>query len=380
MFLIISAFIELIFYILIIYCIPKKNNYEYEYMSQQYKEDYYNLKFYSFDSLCFYLVQNLDSSKKSNQAIIGMSIILFCLVFFKIILSICNKCIYKDENTMKKAISAIIIISFLLIIISWILSLAIVAKVNKLRKDDDNSGITNAIKNGIVKVIIILTADLIIGFIQTFISISKHCEKTYTNNSSSYTPTARVIYTNTNTNNYQTNTVSTTRTNVIMVKKEKKYIISLQRVLSNEVYSNLKANIEKGQIILLALIKYFEDMKFEGLTDEESIMEEIARIVNLLSILLHAAGDEVTKICIAYIHDDDALALLIQYLFPLILRVIKLKIEKGVYRRSIRTTSEQIIFLTRIEQTIERDENGNIRQTLRFRQQVSNASLINLLK
>ena len=35
---------------------------------------------------------------------------------------------------MKKAISAIIVISFLLIIINWILSLAIVAKVNKLRK------------------------------------------------------------------------------------------------------------------------------------------------------------------------------------------------------------------------------------------------------
>jgi hypothetical protein len=165
-----------------------------------------------------------------------------------------------------------------------------------------------------------------------------------------------------------------------MVKKEKQYIISLRRVLSNEVYSNLKANIEKGKIILLALINYFEDMKFEGLTEEESILEEIARIVNLLSILLHSVGDEVTKICISYIQDDDALGLLIQYLFPLILRVIKLKIEKGVYRRSIRTTSEQIIFLTRIERTIERDEDGNVRQTLRFRQQVSNASLVNLLK
>ena len=347
MFLIISSFIEFIFYVLIIAFIPKKNNYEYEYMSHQYKEDYYNPKFYSFDSLCLYLIQNLDSSKKSNQAIIGISVILLCLASFKIILSICNKCIYKDKNTMKKAISAITIISFLLIIINWILSLAIVAKVNKLRKDDDNFGITNVIKNGIVKVILILTVDLIIGFIQTFILFSKQCEKTNTYNSSSYTPTVRVIYSNnTNTNNYQVNTVSTTRTNVIMVKKEKQYIISLRRVLSNEVYSNLKANIEKGKIILLALINYFEDMKFEGLTEEESILEEIARIVNLLSILLHSVGDEVTKICISYIQDDDALGLLIQYLFPLILRVIKLKIEKGVYRRSIRTTSEQIIFLT----------------------------------
>ena len=67
----------------------------------------------------------------------------------------------------------ITIISFLLIIISWILSLTIVAKVNKLRKNDDNFGI---------KVILILTTDMIIGLMQSCLLNLKYCNET--NNSS----------------------------------------------------------------------------------------------------------------------------------------------------------------------------------------------------
>ena len=76
----------------------------------------------------------------------------------------------------------ITIISFLLIIISLILSLTIVAKVNKLRKNDDNLGITNPIKKGIVKVILILTTDMIIGLMQSCLLNLKYCNET--NNSS----------------------------------------------------------------------------------------------------------------------------------------------------------------------------------------------------
>jgi len=269
----------------------------------------------------------------------------------------------------------------LLIIISWILSLAIVAKVNKLRKKGrDYYGVTNAIKKNIVNIILILTADMIIGLIEVCISFSNYEVEKY--NPRNYTPTVRNRYINTtNTNtNYQINTISTTtRINAIVVKKEKQYIVSLQRVLPNEVYSNLKDYIEKGKLILLALIKFYEEMKFEGLTDNQSITDEIIRIILVLSALLGQMGDEVTKICIQFSHDTDALALLIQYLFPLIVRIIKLNIEKGVYRRCQRTTTEQIVVLTQLERTIERDEDGNIKQTFRFRQQVSQASLVNLL-
>jgi NADH:ubiquinone oxidoreductase subunit 5 (subunit L)/multisubunit Na+/H+ antiporter MnhA subunit len=174
-------------------------------MSQQYKENYYNQKFHYFDYLSAYLEQNLESSKKSNQAILNILIILFFLVFFKIIIFICNKYKTKNEDKIKKIIMFITLINFCLIFICWILSLVIVTKVNKLRKDDDDIGITNPIKKGIVKVILILTADLIIGLIQLCLPILKFCDET--NNSSNYNRTTKITYNNTNSNNYQTNIV-----------------------------------------------------------------------------------------------------------------------------------------------------------------------------
>ena len=379
MFLIVLAFIELIFYVLVFLYLPKKSHYEYDYLSEEFRK---NSTFNYCGWYCEYFEENLKTSKNENQALLGFLIILLILVVVRIISCIVCKCKNYKEKPIIFTIRLSASISSLLIIISWILSLAIVAKVNKLRKKGrDYYGVTNALKKNIVNAILILTADMIIGLIEVCISFSNYEVEKY--NPRNYTPTVRNRYINTtNTNtNYQINTISTTtRINAIVVKQEKQYIVSLQRILPNEVYSNLKDYIEKGKLILVALIKFYEEMKFEGLTDNQSITDEIIRIILVLSVLLGQMGDEVTKICIQFSHDTDALALLIQYLFPLILRVIKLKIEKGVYRRSIRTTSEQIIFLTRIERTIERDENGNIRQTLRFRQQVSNASLVNLLK
>ena len=164
-----------------------------------------------------------------------------------------------------------------------------------------------------------------------------------------------------------------------MVRQERQYIVSLQRILPNEVYSNLKTYIDKGKFILLALIDFYEKMKFEGLTEEKSITDEVINIFLILCDLLDKMGDEVTRICIKFAHDTDALALLVQYLFPLIVRVIKLNIEKGIYRRCQRTISEQIFVLTQLERTFETDGDGNVRQTFRFRQQVSQDSLTNLL-
>jgi len=244
------------------------------------------------------------------------------------------------------------------------------------KKNQDYYGVTNIVKKNIVNVILILTADMVFLYIELYVLFC--CYKDGVYSSSSSIPSIRC--TNNNISHYQTNTASTTtRTNIIEVRHKKQYIISLKRVLSKEVYSNLKAYIKKGKLILEALIKFYEEMKFEGLTDNQSITDEIVRIILILSVLLDKMGDEVTKICIQFPHDSDALALLIQYLFPLIVRVIKLNIEKGVYRRCQIITSEQIVVLTQLERTIERDEDGNVRQTFRFRQQVSQASLVKLL-
>ena len=378
MFLIVLAFIELIFYVLVFLYLPKKSHYEYDYLSEEFRK---NSTFNYCGWYCEYFEENLKTTKNENQALLGFLIILLILVVVRIISCIVCKCKNYKEKPIIFTIRLSASISSLLIIISWILSLAIIAKVNKLRKKGrDYYGVTNALKKNIVNAILILTADMIIGLIEVCISFSNYEVEKY--NPRNYTPTVRNRYINTtNTNtNYQINTISTTtRINAIVVKQEKQYIVSLQRILPNEVYSNLKDYIEKGKLILVALIKFYEEMKFEGLTDNQSITDEIIRIILVLSVLLGQMGDEVTKICIQFSHDTDALALLIQYLFPLIVRVIKLNIEKGVYRRCQRTTSEQIVVLTQLERKIERDEDGNIKQTFRFRQQVSQASLVNLL-
>ena len=329
MFLIVLAFIELIFYVLVFLYLPKKSHYEYDYLSEEFRK---NSTFNYCGWYCEYFEENLKTSKNENQALLGFLIILLILVVVRIISCIVCKCKNYKEKPIIFTIRLSASISSLLIIISWILSLAIVAKVNKLRKKGrDYYGVTNALKKNRVNAILILTADMIIGLIEVCISFSNYEVEKY--NPRNYTPTVRNRYINTtNTNtNYQINTISTTtRINAIVVKQEKQYIVSLQRILPNEVYSNLKDYIEKGKLILVALIKFYEEMKFEGLTDNQSITDEIIRIILVLSVLLGQMGDEVTKICIQFSHDTDALALLIQYLFPLIVRVIKLNIEKRV--------------------------------------------------
>ena len=373
MLLIISAFIEFIFYILIFVFIPKKKYYEYYYMNQQYNKNS-RYSYFECDDYCLYFEEQLKSSKNVNQALLSFIIILFIFVILRIILAIYHKN-KGDKECIITIIKVTAVFSFWLIILSWILSLAIVDPVNKLRKDDgDKFGVTDPIKKGIVKVILILTPDLLVGLTEAVASYYYETKSTYY--SSSYSPTVRVTYSNTNNNNYN---VTTTRTNVIVVRHERQYLVSLKRVLSNEVYSNLKASIEKGQLLMMALIKFYKDMRFEGFTEEKTITGEITSLIVILSSLLDKMGDPVSHILLEYSEDHDAIALLVQYIFPLIVRVIKLNIERGKYRRFQRTINEQIVVLTQLERTVERDENGNVTQTFRFRQQVSQASLANIL-
>ena len=202
MLLIFSAFIEFIFYILIFVFLPKKKYYEFDYMNQQYKKNTY-LNFFDCYWYCEYFVEHLKSSKNVNQALLGFIIILFIFVILRIILAIYHKN-KDDKECIVTFIKVTAIIGFCLIVLSWILSLSIVDPVNKLRKDDrDEYGVTDPIKKGIVKVILILTTDMIIGLIQSYLSILKYCDET--NNSSNYNRTVKNTYNNTSINNFQTN-------------------------------------------------------------------------------------------------------------------------------------------------------------------------------
>ena len=97
-------------------------------------------------------------------------------------------------------------------------------------------------------------------------------------------------------------------------------------------------------------------------------------MVFLLGEVLQNMGDNVARICIET-EGEDTLYLLIYYIFPLIILLIRLKIEKGIYRRSITVTTSEIQLLTHLE----RDSEGNARATFRFSQHISQSFLINLL-
>ena len=68
------------------------------------------------------------------------------------------------------------------------------------------------------------------------------------------------------------------------------------------------------------------------------------------------------------------------YAFPFIISVIKLKIEKGIYRRTINVAHVNVIqSLIQVQRRIELDEQGNIRISFRINRQINQNSFIGLL-
>ena len=126
-----------------------------------------------------------------------------------------------------------------------------------------------------------------------------------------------------------------------------------------------------------ALIEFFINMKFDGLTTDESITNElISIIIGVARALSDVCGDNITK-ALLLAGTDEHLMLLMHYAFPVIVGVIKLKIEKGVYKKTYTNNNINLIQqLTQVERRIERDEEGNIKISFRVSRQINQASLI----
>jgi len=379
MLLIISNFIEIVACAAIFYFFPKKYQYEKEYLLKEYNENYDDEKYDI--SICDFYVENLKEPKEMSLIIFGLSILLLLFVVSRFITSIYNRCKSYTDKTAIRFIRASVILGFCFIISNLVLIFIILKKINNMYSDiDDAIIVTDSIKESFKKLIYILGADVILNIIQICVAFKKY-QTGAMDNPQDPGEIVRVIPTksiNNNYNDYQINT-ATTRTNEILVRHEKKIITLLRRVLPEDIFSNLDYYIGKGKYILVYLVQFYFKMNFEGLTEKSNIIGEINNIVTQLSVLLIRTGDEVVKICFYNFREDGALYFLLQYLFPLVMMVIKLKIEKGIYRKCQRTTDDQIMVLTQLERRIETDENGNVRQTFRFRQQVSKASIENLL-
>ena len=103
----------------------------------------------------------LENCLRINQAILAFSIILLIIsiaIIFIIIIYISNS---RESQVIDVSIfyasNGTNTIRLILSIIDWSMAIAIIAKINKIRKEEDKIGLTNEIKSGIIKVIIILS-------------------------------------------------------------------------------------------------------------------------------------------------------------------------------------------------------------------------------
>ena len=155
-----------------------------------------------------------------------------------------------------------------------------------------------------------------------------------------------------------------------MVRNEKKYVTLLRRVLPDEVISDLDSYIEKGKLRYEKLGHYFLEMEFEGFGEYEVVVSELTNLFHTINRLLLQMKEKVVVILIDNFEEEGAFHLLLQYLLPIIIKVIKLRIEKGKYRNYERTKDEQIAALNQIEKEFETDGNGDVRKAFRIDQQV----------
>ena len=200
-----------------------------------------------------------------------------------------------------------------------------------------------------------------------------------------YNTTPRNITNNNNQNNIRSttsrNNINTNRAEVeVRVTNTNERIILLFNILPREVYENLKSFIEQGKEKMNKLIAFYLEMRFDSLTTEESISNEIASIiVGVAKILSDVFDDRVAKVCLE-LGTEDHIMLLMHYAFPLIISVIKLKIEKRIYRRSVNVVHVNVIqMLTQVQRRIELDEQGNIRINFRINRQINQNSFVGLL-
>ena len=277
---------------------------------------------------------------------------------------------------------------------NWCMAISMIPKISKVIDKYHSYHIEclDELKSKTIGVVVLYSLSYVFIFWQyLFVPILEKCCECCKNcnhndkieNNYSY-PVKNVYNSSTknNTNNDNQNNIRTTSRNDINTKREEVEVnvILLFNVLPREVYENLKSFIEQGKEKMIKLISFYLEMRFVGLTTEESISKEIANIVvGVAKILSDIFNDRVAKACLE-LGTEDHLNLLIHYAFPFIIQVIKLKIEKGIYRRSVDITHVNVIqVLTQVQRRIELDEQGNIKISFRINRQINQESFAGLL-
>ena len=371
--------LEILMNVINLIIIPKSHQFKEDYLEELYIKNYgyYWRGYYSFFS---YLEEDLSSPRKTSIAILVFGLAICFIHFLKIIVLLSHYCKIVSEP-VDFCLNIVDIIAVIGVIINWSMAISIIPKLNNIRIDEASIKLTDGIKSRTIGVIVLYSLSYVFLYFQHFLlNIWGKCdcfEKTSTTNYvtpyniNNYNPSRNIIINN-----------NTARSEVIQVRSvnTNNSIIILRSILPAQIYANLKNYIEQGKEKLMALIEFFIDMEFDGLTSDESIIHELADIIwKVARILSDILGDKFAKACLDA-RTDDHLMLCMHYAFPYIIDYIKFKIEKGIYKKSSNLARTNLIqVLTQVERRIERDEQGNIKVSFRVRRQINQASFMGLL-
>ena len=365
-------------------------------------------------------LENFHKSKIMNQVILALiiiSIVFILTTFFVYIIYSCKKAHKTD------LINAFIIITLIINIIIFVLSIIILVKSAKIKNDAEDIDLVDNIKKGMTKVLCLSLAKIVLCIFQlycyrcedtscldscccsfSYYSQSKktQVQKTKNTNTIETNSNLKNDKKNSNDNNIDNKYYSESKsygfgssgsvksisqgsdnkqssTREVAVFTRKLYLIELEGVVPHEVYANLNLYVEKGKKILEELIKFYSDMNYIGYQERKYIIDEIICIISKLVNIIKYLNDDITKICINS-ENKEALWLLLVYLFPHVIQVIKIKIEKSMYVRiSYVSITNQEKLLNQLEKRVEKDIIGNAKYNFRFKNVITKESIVSAL-
>ena len=365
-------------------------------------------------------LENFHKYRNMNQAALALIIISLVLILLAFLVYIVYSCKKKHKTDL---INALIIITLIINIIIFILSIIILVKSAKIKNDAEEIDLVDNIKKGITKVLCLSLAKIVLCSFQLYCyrcedtsCLDSCCSSNYYSQSKKTpvqkTTNTNAIETNNNLNNgkkkdsdnktenkYYSESNSYTSgssgsvksvsqdsdnkqssTREVAVFTRKLYLIELEGVVPHEVYVNLNLYVEKGKKILEELIKFYSDMNYIRYQDKKNITDEIISIISKLVNVIKYHSDKIIKICINS-ENKEALWLLLVYLFPHVIQVIKIKIENAMYVRiSYVSVINQERLLNQLEKRVENNIIGNARNNFRFKNVITKESIVSALK
>ena len=367
-------------------------------LSDKFKKEYLStLDELDVDTNISDLESKLSSPRKTCKAILVFGLFLGLCHLIKVGSFITN--LKSDIEDLNGSLIKIDLINVIGLFINWCMAISIIPKLNKVRGDKFNNKLTDGIRLNIIIIICLYSSSYIFIFCQYFLKFicdklcncykkSSQKESTLPNKKETISVKMniedKINYSgnNTTSRNYinANNSNLANRKESTQVRTANNHIVLLSNILPPQIYENIKSFIQQGKEKLIELIKFFMDMKFDDLTTENNIMNEISGIILGIGKVLGDDFDDKIAKALLESGSEDHLMLLMHYAFPFIVAVIKLKIEKGIYKRSTDVTQINLIqVLTQIERKIELDEQSNIKLSFRVNRQINESSLSGLL-